>query len=144
MLSKRMLVQIVVLVAALVIGILIGPSVVSSLSGVAQSAEALALPAQEVEPAAPAASTCSIREVAVFNTRIHVRCFYGSDPGGAIIYFAAPTSDTQRAARLLSTMLTAHASGKRLYVAYDTAASGAAYGCATANCRPIDYLIMLD
>lgn len=144
MLSRRVWGNVALLVAALLLGIVLGPWLVGSLSGVALSEEVAAVPAQEVEPAAPAGHICNISEVGIFDNRIHIRCYTGGEPGGAITYFAAPTSDTQRAARLLSMMLTADAAGKRLFVAYDTAASGAAFSCAVSNCRPIQYLIMID
>lgn len=144
MVNRRVLGNVLVLVAALVLGMVLGPWLVGSLSGVALSEEVAAVPAQEVEPAAPTSHICSISEVGVFDSRIHVKCYTGGAPGGDIVYFAAPTTDTQRAARLLSLMLTADAAGKRLYIAYDTAASGAAFNCAVSNCRPIQFLLMVD
>ncbi len=143
MLSRRVWGNVALLVAALLLGIVLGPWLVGSLSGVALSEE-VAVPAQEVEPAAPVSHVCNISEVGVFDNRIHIKCYTGGPPSGDIVYFAAPTSDTQRAARLLSLMLTADAAGKRVYVAYDTAASGVAFGCQVANCRPIQFLLMTD
>lgn len=142
MLQRQMGLRIALMAALVVIGILAGPWLVGALSGVAYS-ESVAAPVEQVEPAAPATHTCDIREVAVFDNRVHVLCYSGGAPGGAILFFAAPTSDVQRSARLLTMMLAAQTSGRQLRVGYDTTASGAGFGCLTSNCRPIDYLIVI-
>lgn len=82
-----------------------------------------------------ATHTCTPTGVAAFTSRIHVRCSTAA-PGG-IYYFAVPTSDINRAARMLAMFQTALAAGRQLTVFYDAAdTSGVAYGCAASDCRP--------
>jgi hypothetical protein len=84
--------------------------------------------------ALPAAQyiTCNVQSVAVLDNRVHVDCGYGS----WIRFFAAPTSSSSEAARLLSMGQMAVATSKPLYFMYDANDNSAAsYGCDYANCR---------
>lgn len=87
--------------------------------------------------AAPAGQTwtsCTPAAVAVFPERIHVRC--ANSVGGGIIFFALSTQDASHAARMLSTLTTAHAMGRTLNILYDPAdTSGTAIHCAESDCR---------
>ena len=81
-----------------------------------------------------AAHTCTPTGVAAMTSRIHVRCSAAA-PGG-IVFFAVPTSDANRAARMLAMFQTALAAGRGLTIFYDPAdSSGVAYGCAASDCR---------
>lgn len=77
---------------------------------------------------------CTPVGVAVFDQRVHVRCLTAA-PGG-IVYFAVSTSDSKKAARFLSVMLSAKAQGKNLAVYYDPNVLGTAFGCGSFDCRP--------
>ncbi len=80
-------------------------------------------------------TTCTPQAVAVFAERVHVRCV---ESVGGIVYFAAPTSNNSHAARILSVLTAAHASGGTLQILYDPAdTSGADIGCNANDCRLI-------
>jgi hypothetical protein len=144
MINKRVVVQVFFYAAVLLFGVIVGPPLINSMTGIAHSSDVIATTQEQVAPGSTdAVFTCVIAEVAVIDTRVHVRCYTGYN-NGPIVYFAAPTTDTVRVSRLLSTMLTADAAGKLLQVGFDTGANGSAYGCATSNCRPISYLMMLN
>ena len=68
----------------------------------------------------------------------------GVGPGGAIVYFAAPTTDDQQAARFLSGLLTAHAANKPVLVRYNLDDNGSAFSCALVDCRPLLNVIVID
>jgi hypothetical protein len=129
--------------SAILFGILIGPFV-SDLAGWLRTAtiqpgvaQAKTAPVAALAPDSPdAVYVCTPNYVGVFSTRVHVLCTVAA-PGG-IIYFAAPTSDSKNAARILSVILTAKALGKNLQIYYDTAGDGSTFGCQTSNCRPIN------
>jgi hypothetical protein len=88
-----------------------------------------------MEPDAEMWHTCTIENVVVWIERVHVKCTVAADD---IQWFAAPTSNSKRAARVLSLLLTAQATGNQVSVRYDTLdTSGTAYGCLESNCRPI-------
>ena len=71
---------------------------------VVQAAEAV--PVAVVDPNSPDATyVCTPSYIGAFSNRIHVLCTVAA-PGG-IYYFAAPTSDSKNAARVLSIMFTA-------------------------------------
>lgn len=87
------------------------------------------------EPDAVVWYRCTPANVAVFTSRIHVKCTVAT---GGIQYFAYPARDTANASRFLSLLGTAAVGGKQVDILYDTAdTSGAAYGCAASDCRPI-------
>ena len=97
-----------------------------------------------VKAAEPDAATwyrCTPANVAAYTTRIHVKCTAASS---GIWYFAYPTRDTANASRFLSLLSTAEVAGKQVDILYDTAdLSGATYGCATGDCRPIIGLALI-
>ncbi len=78
---------------------------------------------------------CTPSYIGAFSTRVHVLCTAPA-PGG-IYYFAAPTSDSKNANRVLSIMLTAKSLGKTLQIYYDPNGDGSSFGCSTFDCRPI-------
>jgi len=98
----------------------------------AQPAAAAPAPAPDV----PLANfMCTPIESGVFSNRVHIRC--SNTPGSGIYFFAVSNSDSGLASRYLSIFTTGVATGKSVEVFYDPAASGAAWGCGYANCRPI-------
>ena len=128
---------------ALLVGIILGPFIAGLIPARQPTPAALAeaAPVAALEPDSPqAVYVCTPAYIGAFKTRVHVRCTVAA-PGG-IIYFAAPTSDSKNAARILSIMLTAKALGKNLQVYYTASASGASFGCQTGDCRPIDAIEM--
>jgi heme A synthase len=143
---------IVIYAAIFVLGVLLGPAVSAQLAGLksgdspaaaAQAGDPQAIPPELAGPDAPNFSTfvCTPDFVGEFIDRVHVHCTVAAS--GTIWWFATPTSDSKRAARIYSTLLTALASAKNVRVYYDPAASGAAYGCSFSNCRPILYLELI-
>ncbi len=82
----------------------------------------------------PTAHLCKSTDVTTFPERIHVRC---SNPAnGNIIYFAVSTTNSEHAARNLSTLLAAHMAGKKIIIGYDLDdTSGTSFGCSEDNCR---------
>jgi len=64
---------------------------------------------------------------------ILIGCFPGD---GDIAFFAEPTSDPKRAARILGIALTAQAVGKPVFIDYDPANTNVV-GCSSGNCRNI-------
>jgi len=133
---------------AFLFGILIGPLAVNLASKLwvaylrpetAQAAEAI--PAVIKDPDSPEATyICIPSYTGAFPTRVHVLCTVPA-PGG-IYYFAAPTSDSKNAARVLSIILTAKALGKNLQIYYDQNGDGSAFGCQVNDCRPINAIEM--
>lgn len=86
--------------------------------------------------AAETTTNCTPIRVAAFKNRVHVQC---SSAVGGISFFAAPTSDPQNAARILSLISTAQVAGRNLLIWYDPAnTSGASFGCQTKDCRIIN------
>lgn len=87
---------------------------------------------------------CTPIEVAVYESRLHIRCAQGVADGSATIYFwALPATKAQYANRFLSLGSTALVAGRRvafLYTPGDT--SGAAFGCAASDCRNV-YAVVL-
>ena len=142
---KGALVQGLLYVVALVIGMAVGPFLFQTASLTLSPQAAWAANGAQNEPAAVLdTATCQIAEVAVYNNRIHVKCYTGFGTGGAIRFFAAPTSDAARVGRILSVLLSAEAAGKRAMIAYDPNANGTSFGCQFADCRPIDGVFILD
>ena len=83
--------------------------------------------------------SCKSVDVTTFPERVHVRC--STAASGGIIFFAVPTANNEHAARILSTLLAGHISGRTLVIGYDpTDTSGAAFGCATNDCRRLLYV----
>jgi hypothetical protein len=80
-------------------------------------------------------ANCRPNQVMVFDNRVHVEC---SSSVGRIKFFAFPTADNGKSARVLSLLSTAQVAGRTLTILYDPAdASGQAYGCLVGDCRPI-------
>jgi len=132
--QKLHLKTILLFASALLSGIILGPFI----AGLYPARQPL--PAA-LEPDSPqTVYVCTPAYIGAFKTRVHVRCTVAA--AGGIIYFAAPTSDSKNAARILSIMLTAKALGKNLQVYYTATASGASFGCQTGDCRPIDAIEM--
>jgi hypothetical protein len=140
---------IVLYAAIFVAGLLLGPAVGAQLSGMraggspaaaAQSGDPQAIPPELTGPNAPDFSTfvCTPDFVGEFIDRVHVHCTVAA--GGTIWWFATPTSDSKRAARIYSTLLTAIAAAKNVRVYYNPTDNGSAFGCGYSNCRPILYL----
>jgi len=137
---------------AILLGIALGPSMVKLAGGLQvfhkEPVAALAAPASEIAlaPESPDASfTCTPTRIAVFPNRVHVRCDAAAPPGNAIWYFAAPTgTDSKYANRVLSIMLTAQALSKDIWIFYDLAGNGAAWGCQADDCRPIIGAELID
>jgi hypothetical protein len=104
------------------------------------------LAAPEIETDAPAgwSPDCPPIEVAVYESRLHIRCAVGVPDGAATIYFwAIPATKTQYANRFLSLGSTALVAGRHLTFLYtpgDT--SGAAFGCTALDCRNV-YAVIL-
>lgn len=74
---------------------------------------------------------CNVNNVAVFDSRIHVRC---NPADGSIAYFAYATS-SPNANRYLALANTAYALGDRLYVYYYSDTAHNPPGCQTGDCR---------
>ena len=139
-----------VYIGAIVLGIVLGPfinrlvgelRVFDKEPAVAQAAAPiLEVPSDPNNP--DATYVCTPSYIGTFSNRVHVLCTVAA-PGG-IYYFAAPASDSKYAARVLSIMLTAKALGKNLQIYYDTNGNGAAYGCQTNDCRPINAIEMTN
>lgn len=123
------------------LGILIGAQLMGAASASPPSSDENLLAqttdpqANPMEPDTVKWYTCTLANVVVWTERVHVKCTVAD---GVIQYFAAPNSNSKHAARVLSTLLTAQATGNQVAVQYDTLdTSGTAYGCLASNCRPI-------
>jgi hypothetical protein len=76
---------------------------------------------------------CVPESVATYTTRIHIEC---ATAIGNIKYFAVPTSESKHAARMLATMLTAHAAGMTASILFEPDdTSDLPPGCLEADCR---------
>jgi hypothetical protein len=123
----------------MLLGLALGPAL-SWLGGwlrppAVQAAEVV--PAAALAPGSPTVPyTCTPDYVAAFPDRVHVRCTLPAET--TIYYFAAPTSDSKNAARVLSIILTARSLGKNVRIYYTSSANGSAFGCGFGDCRPID------
>lgn len=97
-------------------------------------------PADLAAPDGSVWKTCTPNNVAVYSSRIHVRC---NESYSGIRYFAYPTRDAAAAARYLSLLTSAQVAGHTLSILYDPAdTSGASYGCAASDCRPIQAALL--
>lgn len=80
-------------------------------------------------------STCVPAGVAVYTTRIHIKC---TAAVGGISYFAVSTADKDHAARVLNTISTAQALGRTVSILYDPAViSNLPTGCQSSDCRTL-------
>lgn len=131
-------------VLAVVIGLAVGPHL-GRLSAFQPGAAQAAAPAPSMALAPGSTEstfTCTPLYIGVFPTRVHVLCT--APAAGTIYYFAAPTSDSKNANRVLSIMLTAKSLGKNLQIYYDSAGDGTSFGCQTGDCRPINAIEMMN
>ncbi len=136
--------------SAVLLGMLLGPFIAGLVGGLrtaaaqpsAAQASVAALQASLGPDSPDVTYICTPSYIGTFSNRVHVLCTVAA-PGG-IFYFAAPTSDSKMAARVLSIMLTAKALGKNLQIYYSTSGNGSAYGCQTNDCRPIDAIEMTN
>ncbi len=80
---------------------------------------------------------CRLNEVAVWPTRIHIRCVDSPTSAAGVIFFAVPTSSSDNASRFLQVALAALKSpDANLLVIFDAPDhSGDSFGCAYVNCR---------
>jgi hypothetical protein len=93
--------------------------------------------------ASPEAYNCKLNEVAVWPTRIHIRCAESPHSVAGVIFFAVPTSSSvvpnpsDNASRFLQVALAALRNpDTHLIVHFETSDhSGDAFGCASVNCR---------
>ncbi len=86
-------------------------------------------------PAAETWISCTPVRIMNYKERVHVNCAASI---GGISYFAAPTQDSQFAARVLSVISTAQVAGRTLTILYDPAdLGGVSIGCQTNDCRLI-------
>ncbi|MCC7358607.1 MAG: hypothetical protein IT317_03970 [Anaerolineales bacterium] len=123
--------------AAILIGLAAGPQLNRLIVAPPGAAQAAAAPSVALAPGSTeAVFTCTPSYIGVFSTRVHVLCTAPAET--TIYYFAAPTSDSKNANRVLSVMLTAKALGKNLQIYYDSGGNGSAYGCQANDCRPIN------
>ena len=140
--------SIIIYLALFLVGMLISPLLSSLLpnseskvdqSALAQVGSPDAIPASINSPDEPdfLLHLCTPDFVGEFIDRVHVHCTTAAQT--TIHWFATPTSDAKRAARVYSTLLTAIAAGKNVRIYYDDI-SGAAFGCSYSDCRPIKYI----
>ena len=109
--------------------------------------------AQEVAPAsgsgAPSAPdagpfNCSIANIAVFSSRIHVYC--ASKVSGTNIQYFAANGDSDHALttnRDLVLLNTAYSLGKPVYIYYLIDPANNPPGCGSGDCRAIDWLFIV-
>ena len=89
---------------------------------------------------------CTIANIAVFQTRIHVKCTTPALVDSSNIYFFAASgavADAVTTNRFLTMLNTAYALGKPVYVYYYTSTSLNPTGCLTHDCRGIDWLYLV-
>ncbi|MCP4690285.1 MAG: hypothetical protein GY859_19690 [Desulfobacterales bacterium] len=80
-------------------------------------------------------TTCTPSNLAIYDTRVHVKCV---ESVGGIQWFATSTADSAKAARVLSVINTAMVTGRALFIYYDPEdVSGASFGCQASDCRII-------
>ncbi len=81
-------------------------------------------------------SACTPARVAVFSSRVHVKCFVAN---AGILYYAFPTKDQAAAARVLTILNSALLTGRSLSIFNDPAdtTSGPPIGCQASDCRII-------
>jgi len=115
--------------------------------GRAQSAQAASdpaanLPAPEASIAGPFG--CTIANLAVFSSRIHVYC--SSAPGGTTIRYFAASGDAAHALttnRFMVMLNTAYSLGKPVYIYYDTNTANNPPGCGSGDCRAISWMFIV-
>ena len=94
---------------------------------------ALALPASALAQF-PGVHICKVIEVATFSNRVHVQCQDAA--AGDIRFFAAPTSSSSEATRLVTLGSAALAGAGDLVVGFPFFDPNTeSFGCAVENCR---------
>lgn len=89
---------------------------------------------------------CTIANIAVFPTRIHVRCTTPALVDSSNIYYFAASgavADAVTTNRFLTMLNTAYALGKPVFVYYHTSIKSNPTGCLTHDCRGIDWLYLV-
>jgi hypothetical protein len=85
---------------------------------------------------------CVPENVAVFQTRIQMRC--ATPTAAGIAYFATPTAERDHANRILALLLAAETTGATVGIYYvPDDLSAAAIGCNNADCALIDWVFLL-
>jgi hypothetical protein len=93
-------------------------------------------------PALADSASCTPTNVAVYPSRIHVKC--AASVAGGIWFFALSTTDTAHTNRMLSLLTTALAGGRTLAIDYNpSTTAGTAIGCLSTDCRLINWAAML-
>ncbi len=113
-----------------------------ALSAQAASDPAANLPAPEASIDGP--FTCTIANIAVFSSRIHVYC--ASAPGGTSIRYFAASGDAAHALttnRFMVMLNTAYSLGKPVYLYYDTDTANNPPGCGSGDCRAISWMFIV-
>jgi hypothetical protein len=79
---------------------------------------------------------CKLKDVTVFNNRIHARCTTATT--GGIYFFAVPTSDAAKANRLLTIGTTVLVSGRKFVAIFEPSdTTGTSFGCQADDCRAL-------
>ena len=78
--------------------------------------------------------TCNSVDVATYANRVHVRCDKAAS--GGIVFFAVATANSAHAARILSVLMMAHLTTRKIVVEYNpNDTSGTSFGCLAHDCR---------
>jgi hypothetical protein len=78
--------------------------------------------------------TCNSVDVAAFANRIHVRCDIAAS--GGIVFFAVATANSAHAARILSVLMMAHLTTRKIIIEYNpNDTTGTSFGCLANDCR---------
>jgi hypothetical protein len=87
---------------------------------------------------------CTIANIAVFDSRIHVHCTT-SISGTSISYFAAPGDNLHAVTtnRFLMLLNTAYSLGKPVYIYYYDSTAQNPTGCGTGDCRGIYWMFIV-
>jgi hypothetical protein len=112
-------------------------------------AQAAAPPPPATGSAAPSAAdggpfACTISNIAVFSSRIHVYC--ASKVSGTNIQYFASSGDNAHALvtnRFLAVLNTAYTLGKPVYIYYMDNSASNPPGCNSGDCRAIDWLFIV-
>lgn len=126
-----------VYIAVICLSILAGAQLRETASATAPSGDEIGSQLRIEQPAPMAPNThwayCVPDRVATYTTRLHIKC---ASAINGIYFFAVPTSDSKHAARMLATMLTAHAAGLPTWVLFDPDdTSNLPPGCLETDCR---------
>lgn len=133
-LYKRYSILFIILCGGVLIGGLLAVVVTSSVTPAAAEAPEIYQDTMQIPENVNAIwYQCNPVSVAAYTTRVHVQC---DVPVSGISYFAAPATNPKHAARSLSLLLTAQATGNSVSVLYDPSdTSGSSFGCGVDDCR---------